>query len=294
MRLSSVLLLVCLNLTPGFALAASLNTICLNTEIQILTAGASGRIGICVSDGQKAAALHGGDQFPLYNVVELPVAVAVLDAVDNSKIHLDDHVTTEPHTSGTAGQNPPQSADHTSSKTTIRDLLTRMIADNDSTATDSLITRLGGPGVVQSVLIKKGIRGFKIDRNEPDPRSFAARHHDTGTPTAVANLLQSLVNGWLLSPSSSSFLLETMSRTRAFPDGLKAGLPNGWLLAHKTGTGTTSKGVVSATNDVGVLIAPDAKSFVVAAVFISNSHASNRAQASLIASVARTVGTCLQ
>lgn len=294
MRLSSVLVLVCLNLTPGFAPAASLNTVCLNTEIRILTTQASGRIGICVSDGQKGASLNGGEQFPLYHVVELPVAVAVLAAVDNGQIHLDNPVTTELRSSGTPGQPSPNSADHIGAKTTIRDLLTRMIADNDSTATDSLMTRLGGPGVVQSVLTKKGIRGFRIDRDELAPRSFGSQHHNTGTPIAVANLLQWLANGWLLSPSSSSLLLETMSRTRAFPDRLRGGLPNGWLLAHKTGTGGASKGVTNATNDVGVLIAPDAKSFVVAAVFISNSRASDRDQASLIAGVARTVGTCLQ
>jgi beta-lactamase class A len=294
MRLSSVLLLVFLNLTPGFALAASLNTLCLNTEIQILTAQASGRIGICISDGQKGASLHGAEQFPLYNVVELPVAVAVLDAVDDGKIHLDGHITAEARDSGAAGQTSPQPADHTSSKTTLRDLLIRMIADNDSTATGSLIKSVGGPSVVQSVLVKKGIRGFKIDRNELDPQSSVFAHHNTGNPIAVANLLQWLVNGWLLSPASSSLLLETMSKARAFPDRLRAGLPNGWLLAHKSGTGTNSKGVATATNDVGVLIAPDAKSFVVAVVLISSSHASERDQASLIAAIARTIGGCFQ
>ena len=35
MRLSLVLLFVWLNLTPSFALAASLNTICLNTELSL-------------------------------------------------------------------------------------------------------------------------------------------------------------------------------------------------------------------------------------------------------------------
>jgi beta-lactamase class A len=294
MRLSSVLLLVCLNLTPGFALAASLSTLCLNTEIRILTTQASGRIGICVSDGQKGTSLNGGEQFPLYNVVQLPVAVAVLAAVDSGQIHLADQVTSEPHDSGAGGQPPAKAAGQNGPKTTIRDLLIRMIADNDGTAADSLITSLGGPRVIESVLTKKGIHGFRIDRDELDPRSFASSHHNTATPIAVANLLQWLVNGWLLSPSSSSFLLETMSRTRAFPDRLKAGLPNGWLLAHKPGTGNTTKGVTIATNDVGVLIAPDAKSFVVAVVLISSSNASGRDQANLIASVARTVGNCFQ
>src|ERR1700751_1920020 len=84
MRLSLVLLFVWLNLTPSFALAASLNTICLNTELSLLVARVGGRVGICVSDGTNGVSLNGGEQFPLYNVVDLPVAVTVLDAVDRS------------------------------------------------------------------------------------------------------------------------------------------------------------------------------------------------------------------
>jgi beta-lactamase class A len=293
MRLSLLLLFAWLNLTGSFALAASLNTLCLNTELTILAARASGRVGICVSDGTKGVSLHGGEQFPLYSVVELPVAVAVLDAVDRGKIHLNDVITVQADDHGSHDQNPTKLDGPNGSKATTQDLLARMIADNDSRATDSLITKLGGPRVVQSVLVKKGIRGFHLDRNELDPRSFASRHHNTATPIAVANLLQWLVNGWLLSPHSSALLLETMGKTRAFPDRLKAGLPTGWLIADKS-AGATAKDVPSATNDVGILMAPDARSFVVAAVFITNSRAGDQDRAALIANIARAVGNCFQ
>jgi hypothetical protein len=43
MRLSLLLLFVWLNLTPSFALAASLNTICLNTELSLLVARVGGK-----------------------------------------------------------------------------------------------------------------------------------------------------------------------------------------------------------------------------------------------------------
>jgi beta-lactamase class A len=175
--------------------------------------------------------------------------------------------------------------------------------------------------------VKKGIQGFNIDRDEReldaeeaglrwDPKYtneklldqaisalpdstresgfYASQHHNTATPIAVANLLRWLAEGWLLSPRSSAFLLETMAKTRTFPDRLKAGVPKGWLLAHKTGTSSTWKGVTGATNDVGILIAPNAGSFVIAAVFISNSRRSDQDRAALIANVARAAGSCCQ
>jgi beta-lactamase class A len=279
MRLSSVLLFVCLNLTPGFALAASLNTICLNTELAIITNSLGGHVGICVTDGQKGGSVNGTQRFPLYNIVELPVAVAVLDAVDRGHIHLHD-LATVPGNHG--------------SKATVQDLLVRMIENNDRSATDSLITTVGGPRAVENVLVTKKLQGFRIARNEPDPHSLSSTDPNTGTPLAVANLLQWLINGVLVSPQSSSLLLETMGKTHAYSDRLRAGLPAGWLIAHKSGTGANPKGGINTASDVGILMAPDARSFVVAVVFIANSQASAQDQAKLIASVARAVGNCFQ
>jgi len=68
-------------------------------------------------------------------------------------------------------------------------------------------------------------------------------------------------------------------------------VPKGWLLAHKTGTSSSWKGVTAATNDAGILMAPDASSFVIA-VFISDSHANDKDRAALIADVARTAVGC--
>jgi beta-lactamase class A len=58
-----------------------------------------------------------------------------------------------------------------------------------------------------------------------------------------------------------------MGKTHAYSDRLRAGLPGGWLIAHKSGTGTNPKRVIDCANDVGILIGPDARSFVVAVVF---------------------------
>ncbi len=53
------------------------------------------------------------------------------------------------------------------------------------------------------------------------------------------------------------------------------GCPSGWLLAHRAGTSSTGKGSTAATNDAGILMAPDASSFVVV-VFIAESNASDK------------------
>ena len=84
-----------------------------------------------------------------------------------------------------------------------------------------------------------------------------------------------------------------MGKTRAFPGRLRAGLPTGWLIVDKS-AGLTPKGVPGAANDVGILMSPDARSFVVAAVFIANSRAADQDRAAMIADIARAVSNCFQ
>jgi beta-lactamase class A len=45
---------------------------------------------------------------------------------------------------------------------------------------------------------------------------------------------------------------------------LRAGLPQGWSIAHKTGTGPDWRGASVGINDVGLITAPDGRTFAVA------------------------------
>jgi len=291
MRLSPALLFACLNLTSGPVSALSLNTLCLETKLSVLIKNFQGRVGICVSDGRSGVQVHGNQRFPMYSVFKLAVAVAVLDGVDKGRLHLDDVVTVQQKDLGIGVQPLATLVGSNGSKTTTRDLLFRMIVDSDGAATNVLVGKAGGPRGVQSVFDAKKLKGFKIDRDERE--LDASQRHDTATPIALANLLQWLANGQLLSRGSSALLLEAMTKTRASPDRLRPGLPNGWLVAHNTGSSSTRRGVTSATNDVGILIAPDASSFVVV-VLIADSKASDHDRGALIANVAQAVGECSQ
>ena len=63
--------------------------------------------------------------------------------------------------------------------------------------------------------------------------------------------------GKLLSVASTAHILQTMRECATFPDRLKGGAAPGWQVAHKTGTSGSWKRLTAATNDVGILTAPD-------------------------------------
>jgi beta-lactamase class A len=73
---------------------------------------------------------------------------------------------------------------------------------------------------------------------------------------------------------------------------LKAGLPQGWSIAHKTGTGPEVLGTGTATNDVGIITAP--RQQVAIAVFIAGSKAPIEMREQVMAQAATAVVQAIQ
>ena len=88
--------------------------------------------------------------------------------------------------------------------------------------------------------------------------------YDGAAPSAIVGALARLKRGELLSPSSTARLLNIMGNTHTGPNRLKGGLEPGWTLSHKTGTGQELDGVQAGYNDIGILTAPDGRSYSVA------------------------------
>jgi beta-lactamase class A len=101
------------------------------------------------------------------------------------------------------------------------------------------------------------LRKAAFDRYVADP-------YDGASPAAIANALAALKRGELLSPSSTKRLLYIMANTHTGPNRLKGGLAPGWTLSHKTGTGQELGPKQAGYNDIGILTAPDGRSYSVA------------------------------
>jgi beta-lactamase class A len=307
-------------LTCGSGIAGSLQTEELQTELRSLDRGFDGRVGICVQDGPHAACLNGDQRFALQSVMKLLVSLAVMDAVDHRGWRLDESILVRKKDLSLFVQPIAKLVTDSGYRTTIGDLVRRAIVDSDCAAVDILVGKLGGPKAVQAFLDRNTIAGVRIDRDEKhlqteivglewrsefvDPavldraissvpedrrdasyRRYQADPRDTATPKGMALLLDSLARGKLLSPASTKYLLDVMTQTVTSPDRLKAGVSKGWTLAHKTGTSGSWKGVTAATNDVGVLTAPDGHRLSIV-VFISDCHETVAKRAALMARAA--------
>lgn len=323
LRIFIGVILTMTSLTGAFAENRSLQI-----GLEALEAESGGRLGVCVlaNMDREPICVRANEPFPLQSVMKLIVGAVVMDAVDRQELKLNDGIRVS---SGDTSPGPDEFANFVKSRgtyeATVEELLRRSIVDSDSTSVDVLIARLGGIPAIQDFLKRKRISGVRIDRNErqlqteslglswqPEyadlgrfeaaaqalplaerDRSWEAHlsdPRDKATPMGMVMFLRALVAGELLSDSSTEKLLNVMAETATGKDRFPAGLPPGWRVAHKTGTGRTWKGVTEATNDVGILTAPDGGK-VIAAAFLAESNACGEKRAAVIASVARSVAS---
>lgn len=299
----------------------------LNDSVARLAREFGGMVGISVRslDWGWSVDANGDRRMPQQSVSKLWVAMTVLDARDRGKLTLDDPVTlTREHL--TLFHQPIASLvvrDGTY-RTTVRELLLRAMQQSDNTANDRLLTLVGGPEVVRAFirdrqlgeirfgpgerLLQAGTAGlswqqrysmageFQRARAALPPtvrraafNAYVADPVDGAAPSAIALALARLKAGELLSPSSTHFLTTVMSGTRTGKARLRAALPPGWSLAHKTGTGQDLGARTAGFNDVGIVTAPDGKSYAVAVMIGDTARPPRERQQLMQAVVAQIV-----
>jgi beta-lactamase class A len=253
-----------------------------------------GEVGISVVDKsqKKQFLLNQNKPFPMQSVCKLPISIAILRLADLGKLSVQDKVTVR-RTDFVPLYSPiKELIKGKQSDFTIRELITRAIRGSDNTACDLLISRAGGANAVTRVLTEAGIKGIRVDRPEgtlqPDSLQIAKYlidPRDTASPEGMVNLLQKLYSGNLLSKTSTSVILEDLFNCRTGSNRIKAGMPAGWTLAHKTGTGRDVLGQNTATNDVGIMVGPKGETIYIA-VFIKGSKAKIEVREALMAKIA--------
>ena len=270
-------------------------------QIRQLGQGFDGEVGIAVRsiDNGWEIGWKANDLYPQQSVSKLWVSIAALDAVDRRKISLDLPVTLTRDDLTLFHQPIAQQVLAAPFTTTIGDLMFRAITSSDNMANDKLMRSVGGPAAVRAMIRSKHLGAIRFYNGEralqsciaglvwnpryaignaffeardllpPGTRKAAfdrylASPYDGATPSAIVNALARLKRGELLSPSSTQHLLTIMSQTHTGPNRLKGGLAPGWTLNHKTGTGQVLGDFQAGYNDIGIVTAPDGKSYAVA------------------------------
>ncbi|MBF6468757.1 class A beta-lactamase [Nocardia beijingensis] len=217
------------------------------------------RLGVYArATGTGATIAHRADErFAFCSTFKGLAAAAVLQR--NPLSHLDTVVT---YTRDDLLKNAAVTPRHLDTGMTIRQLCDAAIRYSDGTAGNLLLRDLGGPAELTAYARSLGDMVTRMDRLEPaiteatpgDPR-------DTTSPRAFGELYHRIVVGGALPPDKRDFLRDLMERnaTPAGAQRVRAGTPQGWTVADKTGTGD-----YGTLNDIAIVWPPASAPLVVA------------------------------
>lgn len=246
------------------------------------------KLGLALYDFSNGDTLsiHGDNRFPMQSVFKFPIALAILNEVDNKKLELNQNILIEkadllPDLWSPIREKYPQG----NIKLPLSEIVKYTVSQSDNVGCDLLLKMLNGPSVVNRYIHSKGITDISIKNNEQEIQSSWNIQFDNWvTPQAMIQLLKQFNNKKLLQPDTHSFLWNTMAETST--GAIKNKLPEDAVVAHKTGTsGYNKENISAATNDVGIMVLPSGKE-VAFAIFITNSKEPAEVTASIIADIA--------
>ena len=222
-----------------------------------------GRLGVAVLDSAtgKLVAHRGDERFAMASTFKFVAAAFVLARVDRGEESLarrvvysrDDLVTYSPITEKHAG----------GGGMTVGELCDAAVTLSDNTAANLLLDSFGGPAGLTAHMRSLGDGVSRLDRRETALNEAAPGDpRDTTTPAAMLGLLRDTVLGTALSPSSRAQMAAWLVANKTGDKRLRAGVPAGWRVGDRTGTGGNN-----ATNDVAVIWPPGRAPIVVAAYY---------------------------
>ena len=271
--------------TPAAPTPASTTSAATTRALDALERRDDARLGLVAIDtGSGATVTHrAGERFPFASAAKVFIAATVLD--DARSGDLDAVVPIEQRDLLSYA---PVTSQHVGSGMTVRALLDAMLRSSDNTAANLLVARVGGPSVVQQWLRGIGDQVTQVVRVEPDlNEATPGDERDTTTPAQFAADLRTVLLGDALRPEDRKMLVETMAGTTTGAATIRAGVPTGWSVADKTGTG--SYGV---RNDIGI-VTPPGRAPIVLVVMTSRSRADAKPVDALVAAATKVTVAAL-
>ncbi len=249
-----------------------------------IEARVGGRVGVFALDtgtGRQLARRE-DERFAMCSTFKWALAAAVLARVDRAELSLDERV---PYGSTDLLEHAPATREHVAEGSMTLDALARAaVTVSDNTAANLLLAKVGGPGGLTQFARRMGDPVTRLDRDEPtlnenhpgDPR-------DTTSPRAMVGLMRRVLCGDALSPASRERLLGWLRACETGKDRLRGGLPQGWTVGDKTGSGGRC-----AVNDVAIAWPPGRAPILIAA-YMSDGEAGLRRLQAAHADVGRLI-----
>ncbi|RDU96391.1 class A beta-lactamase [Trinickia dinghuensis] len=256
----------------------------IESESASIENGVDGRLGVAIQDLETGlqAGHRSGESFAMCSTFKLMLAASVLARVDRREEDPERRIV---YGADQLDEYAPITRENVGGQgMTVGALCDAAVAMSDNTAANLLLETIGGPPGFTAFMRQLGDTVTRLDRTEPSLNTaIPGDVRDTTTPAAMLGSMRKVLLGDALSAVSRAQLLAWAVGNRTGATRLRAGVPRGWRVADKTGSGERGT-----TNDIGVLW-PQDRAPILVTVYLTETRADLRAREGAIAEVARAI-----
>ena len=195
------------------------------------------------------AAINEDKVYPAASIIKIPVLAQLFKSIEANQVSIYDEMTLSHHYRA-SGSGAIQYAP-SGTKYSLDSLAAKMIQDSDNSATNMIMSKIGGMDDVNSGIKMWGLKNTHINTWLPDLTG-------TNTTTAydMAKMLYNLENTSFLNINSREDIVKYMSKVKN-NRLIQYGLPQGTPFVHKTGD------IGSMLGDAGIVYLPSGYHYVV-------------------------------
>lgn len=249
-------------------------------DLRTLEARHGGRIGVFATRVDQRVGWRSTERFAFCSTFKLFLAAYVMQAVQKGRERLDRPV---PITAADMVAHAPVTQQAIGRTLTLEELCKATVEISDNPAANILIRELGGLAAFQQWYRSVGDQITRCDRMETELNSAVPGDmRDTTTAEQYVANLDKVLRGNLLSAAHLGLLERWITQTPTGAGRIKAGVPAGYTVGHKTGTGARAT-----HNNIGIIWPPSGPSILISVFFTDAQNAAPDALDAVVADATR-------
>jgi len=275
-----------MSLAVAAALAPAARAASAERTLKALHKRIGGRLGVHILDSQsgRRIAYDDGSRYAMASTFKLMLAAALLWQVDKKAFTLEHELAISAEDLLPTSPDVEAKLKSGAVSMSVRDLCAAIVVSSDNAAANILLKGIGGPSAFTTFMRSIGDEKTRLDRTEPDLNSnLPGDARDTTTPRAMVDSMLRVFTQDVITVRSRALLIDWMMQSRTGLDRVRAGIPPGWQVADKTGTGMNG-----AVNDLALAWPPGRRPILIA-LYTSESKLPLKALAAAHAEVGRLV-----
>ena len=264
----------------------------LRNAITEITKDKRATVGVAlIVDGKDTLTVNNHIQYPTQSTYKFHLALAVLDYMNKNSIPFDHKIFIKkeellPKTHSPIRDEYPEG----NFEMPVSEILKYTVSKSDNNGCDILFRFIGGTSEADKYIRSLGFTEFAIAATEEEMHGpWDIQYTNWSTPYTAAGVLEVFRVKDILPKEFHDFLWRAMIDTSTGTNKIKAQLPDGTLVAHKTGSSfRNAEGLNAAENDIAIIQLPDGRYYSLA-VFVKDSMEDSDTNCKIIADISKVI-----